>query len=75
MNQRINRLPFTAVTGGLRVTAPADPSLGPPGHYLLFALSAAGVPSLGRMVRIGTTPVFADGFESGNTAAWSQAVP
>lgn len=75
MNQRINRLPFIAVAGGLRVTAPANPNLGPPGHYLLFALSADGVPSLGRMVRLGTTAVFADGFESGSTAAWSQTVP
>lgn len=35
MNQRINKLAFTQTTGGLNVTAPSNPKLCPPGHYML----------------------------------------
>jgi galactose oxidase len=37
----------TAVTGPneLQVTAPADPFVAPPGHYMLFIRSQAGVPA------------------------------
>ena len=49
-NQRINRLSFTG-SMNLIVTAPADPNVCPPGHYMLFALSN-GVPSLSKIVRI-----------------------
>ncbi len=75
MNQRINRLAFEVAPGGLSVTAPADPRLCPPGHYLLFLVSSDGVPSLGKIVRIGPTGLFADGFESGGTEEWSLTVP
>ena len=53
-NQRINRLGFTHVAGGLQVTAPSNPNLGPPGYYLLFILKGQGVPSvsLGRLSRL-----------------------
>jgi hypothetical protein len=53
MNQRILHPSFTAVAGGLSVTAPADPNLCPPGYYQLFLLNSAGVPSLSKMIRIG----------------------
>jgi hypothetical protein len=52
MNQRFNELSFTGVTGGLNVTAPSDPNLAPPGHYMLFILNGNGVPSTARVVRI-----------------------
>jgi hypothetical protein len=58
-NQRINYLAFTAgppPTGSastpLSVTAPATANLAPPGHYILFVLNAAGVPSIGRIIQI-----------------------
>lgn len=51
-NQRFNRLAFQAVTGALQVSAPADPRLCPPGHYLLFILRD-GVPSVASIVKIG----------------------
>ncbi len=52
MEQRINRLPFSIVAGGLNVLAPANANLAPPGFYMLFVLNGNGVPSVARIVRI-----------------------
>ncbi|HSB53549.1 MAG TPA: galactose oxidase-like domain-containing protein [Gemmatimonadales bacterium] len=53
-NQRMNRLGFSVIgTGTLSVTAPANSRLSPPGHYLLFLVNSAGVPSVARIIRIG----------------------
>lgn len=52
MSQRANTLTFTQTATGVEVTAPANPNLAPPGHYLLFILNRNGVPSAGRVVRI-----------------------
>ena len=52
MNQRINQLAFTRQADGLTAAVPANPNLLLPGHYLLFALNAAGVPSVGRVIAI-----------------------
>ena len=38
---------------GLRVTAPANAQLAPPGYYLFFILDDCGVPSIARFVRLG----------------------
>jgi hypothetical protein len=51
-NQRVNVLKFTAGATDLKVTAPADPKVCPPGHYMLFVLNKAGVPSDAKIVRI-----------------------
>ncbi|MGH3927484.1 MAG: galactose oxidase early set domain-containing protein, partial [Pseudonocardiaceae bacterium] len=51
-NQLINMLEFSSDEGGLTVAAPERPEMCPPGHYQLFVLSEAGVPSLARIVRI-----------------------
>jgi hypothetical protein len=51
-NQRFNELAFTPAAGGLSVTAPANPNLAPPGHYMLFILNGNGVPSTGKIIRI-----------------------
>lgn len=53
MNQRINHLPFTRVSAGLRVIAPADGNEAPPGHYMLFIINRAGVPSVAKIIKIG----------------------
>jgi Domain of unknown function (DUF1929)/Glyoxal oxidase N-terminus/Kelch motif len=37
----------------LRITAPAEANVAPPGYYLLFVLDDCEVPSVGRSVRIG----------------------
>lgn len=73
MSQRGNRLAFTSSVGGLTVTAPTDPRRAPPGNYLLFLLNTHGVPSVGRVVRL-VPDLFADGFETGDTSAWSLTV-
>jgi hypothetical protein len=52
-NQRFNRLTFTASSGRLSVTAPANANLAPPGHYMLFVLDGQGVPSVAKIVRLG----------------------
>src|SRR5262249_48849984 len=49
----MNFLEFSSGVGGLTVAAPPRPELCPAGHYMLFVLSKAGVPSEARIVRIG----------------------
>jgi Galactose oxidase-like, Early set domain/Bacterial Ig-like domain len=56
MEQRYVPLSFTAGTGTLNATAPANPNVAPPGVYMLFVVDANGVPSVARMVRVGTPP-------------------
>jgi galactose oxidase len=51
-NQRFNRLKFTAGSSRLSVTAPANPNLAPPGHYMMFILNREGVPSKAKIVQI-----------------------
>ncbi|XXF77855.1 DUF1929 domain-containing protein [Myxococcaceae bacterium GXIMD 01537] len=71
MNQRINKLAFSAGGGTLSVTAPASANLCPPGHYLLFLVNARGVPSVAKVVRVGsgggTPPPASSGFAYGST--------
>ena len=52
-NQLINVLRFSLDDGGVVITAPERPEICPPGHYMLFVLSKAGVPSVARIMRIG----------------------
>jgi hypothetical protein len=51
MNQRGNRLSFSAADGSLTVTAPLNNRLAPPGHYMLFIVDTGGVPSVAKVVR------------------------
>jgi hypothetical protein len=50
--QRLTVLESHANAGSVTVTAPEGPGISPPGHYMLFVLSAAGVPSVARILRI-----------------------
>jgi galactose oxidase len=52
-NQRINFLAFQAGANQLTVTAPANGNVCPPGHYMLFLLNQAGVPSVATIIQIG----------------------
>ena len=52
MNQRFLRLAFSQAPGRLTVTAPSVAEFAPPGHYMLFVLNAAGVPSIAPIVRL-----------------------
>jgi hypothetical protein len=51
-NQRFNNLAFTPFLGGLSVTMPAHGNLCPPGHYMLFVINSAGVPSEAKIIRV-----------------------
>ncbi len=51
-NQRFQWLTFTADATGLTVNAPMDSNRAPPGHYLVFILNDANVPSVGKIIRI-----------------------
>jgi galactose oxidase len=51
-NGRFLELALARVAGGLMLTAPASGTLAPPGDYLLFLLTSAGVPSVGKIIRI-----------------------
>ena len=51
MSQRFVPLSFTAGTGTLTVTAPANANQAPPGFYMLFILNTNGVPSVAKMVQ------------------------
>jgi hypothetical protein len=50
--QRMNRLAFVPAVDGVTVTAPSSRNAAPPGHYILFLLNGAGVPSVGAIVEI-----------------------
>lgn len=50
--QRINRLDFTPVAGGLHITTPTKVNLTPPGYYMLFILNGSGVPSVAKIIHI-----------------------
>jgi len=54
-NQRTVTVSFTQATGGLNLTAPSDPNLAPPGHYMLFLLNGSGVPSVAKIIMLGGT--------------------
>lgn len=52
-SQRINVLAFRCDHGSVTIATPQRPETCPPGHYMLFVLSKAGVPSRARIIRIG----------------------
>ncbi|HEY9065434.1 MAG TPA: galactose oxidase-like domain-containing protein [Burkholderiaceae bacterium] len=51
-NQRLSVLSFTPGSGTLDIVSPANANIAPPGHYLLFIVTASGVPSIGSIVRL-----------------------
>ncbi len=59
MEQRYVPLSFTANGETINAVGPANPNIAPPGIYMLFAINANGVPSVARMVRVGTEPTTA----------------
>ncbi|QET05618.1 MULTISPECIES: RICIN domain-containing protein [Cupriavidus] len=55
VNNEQRRIPlnFTVGTGGeYQLQIPADPGVAVPGYYMLFAMNAAGVPSVSAIVRV-----------------------
>jgi titin len=54
-NQAFAVLGFTIGAGTLSVTAPSTSILAPAGYYMMFIINASGVPSVAKMVRLGTS--------------------
>ena len=54
MNQRFQWLSFTRSAGVLSISTPTSVNRAPPGHYLLFILAGNGVPSIARIVKLGS---------------------
>ncbi len=54
MNQRFQWLSFTSGGGALTIAAPTSRNRTPPGHYMLFILDGNGVPSIARIVKMGS---------------------
>jgi galactose oxidase len=52
-DQRRIALTPTTVSGGYRLTIPADRGVALPGYWMLFAMDSSGVPSMARTIRIG----------------------
>ena len=53
MGQRYVTLDFKQDDAAeIQLTAPNDPNLAPPGHYLLFVLDPAGVPAAAPIVQL-----------------------
>ncbi len=53
--ERYIPLTFTRGSGTLQVTAPSNANSAPPGHYMLFIVDSAGVPSVARIVSLSST--------------------
>ncbi len=53
-NQRFLSLDFTPGSGSLTVSAPVSANLAPPGHYMLFIVNTDGVPSIAKIIAIGS---------------------
>jgi hypothetical protein len=56
MEQRYVPLSFTPGAGSITATAPANANIAPPGAYMLFVIDALGVPSVAKIVTVGSTP-------------------
>lgn len=55
-SQRLNFLNFQASGNKLKITAPTNGNICPPGHYMLFILNGNKVPSMASIIQI-TSPV------------------
>jgi galactose oxidase len=64
-NQRINFLNFTTQHDSIEIVAPNQANICPPGHYMLFLVNKAGIPSVAKIIRIGgpVAPASATGLE------------
>ena len=51
-DQRYMELKFTQAGTDLSISVPTNQNLAPPGHYMLFVIDRAGVPSVAKVVRI-----------------------
>ena len=52
MHQRVIKLQVQQLQNGLNVTIPTASAVVPPGHYMLFVIDSAGIPSVAKFVQI-----------------------
>jgi Domain of unknown function (DUF1929)/Bacterial Ig domain len=57
MEQRYVPLNFTRTADGVIVNSPASANVAPPGYYQLLLVDSLGVPSIGKIVRVGAGAV------------------
>ena len=57
MEQRYVPLSTTTGVGAVNAVAPSNANIAPPGVYMLFLVDANGVPSVAKMVRVGSANV------------------
>lgn len=55
MEQRYIPLNFTINGNGLSIQSPANANIAPPGHYMLFIIDQAGVPSVADIISVRTS--------------------
>jgi hypothetical protein len=55
MDQRLVGMSFTAGSGTLRITAPPNGNIAPPGYYMLFLINNQGVPSVASFVLLNSS--------------------
>lgn len=53
-NQIFRELTFTQTRCGLETRLPANSNVVPPGHYMLFIVNSNGVPSVAKIVQVGS---------------------
>ncbi len=54
MEQRYIPLSFSVSGSQLQINAPQNANIAPPGHYMLFIIDNNGVPSVSRIIEVGT---------------------
>ncbi len=76
-NQRLVHLSFEMAQDerGLVITAPENPNLAPPGHYMLFLVDKNGVPSVAQIVQLGQTVAADDSYSTGRNMVLRRGVP
>jgi hypothetical protein len=52
--QRFVPLQFTRQSGAITVTGPSGPTIATPGYYMLFLVDTDGVPSVAKIINVGT---------------------
>jgi PKD repeat protein len=72
MGQRFQSLSFQPGTGALTITGPTEATVTPPGPYMLFLLNSNGVPSVAKILSVGTSPPPPPPPNTAPTAAFTQ---
>jgi Domain of unknown function (DUF1929)/Bacterial Ig-like domain len=75
MEQRYVPLAFSADGGTLNATAPSNANVAPPGVYMLFVIGADGVPSVAKMVRVGSAPTISSVTPNQGATAVARTTP